>query len=132
MAQDLGRLLLRLAVGGLLLLHGLYKIRHGVGFVSGQVVAHGLPAAFAYLVYVGEVIAPSFVLLGFITRPAAVVMAINMATAVWLSHSHQLWGLNKAGGYSLELQTLFFCGALAIACLGTGRYAVMRGAGRWS
>ena len=132
MAQDFGRLLLRLAVGGLLLLHGLYKLRHGVGFVSEQVAAHGLPAATAYLVYVGEVIAPIFVLLGFMTRPAAVVMAINMATAVWLSHSHQLWGLTKSGGYSLELQTLFFCGALAIACLGTGRYAVLRGAGRWS
>lgn len=130
--MDLGRLLLRLSVGGLMLLHGIHKVRHGIGGISSEVVAHGLPAAAAYLVYLGEVVAPLLVLLGWATRPAAVAIAINMAVAVWLAHSSSLWTLNKGGGWDLELQGLYFFGALAIALVGTGRFAVMRGMARWS
>jgi putative oxidoreductase len=130
--MDLGRLLLRLSVGGLMLFHGFYKIRHGIGGISGEVTAHHLPAAVAYLVYLGEVVAPLLVIVGWATRPAAVVIAINMVIAVWLSHIPQLFTLGKGGGYALELQALYFFGALAIAFIGTGRFAVMRGMGRWS
>jgi putative oxidoreductase len=125
-------MLLRIAVGGLLLLHGIHKARHGIGGVTADVTAHGMPSAVAYLVYVGEVLAPLLVLIGWATRPAAAVIAINMAVAVWLAHMGQLGSLGKSGGYALELQALYFFGALAIAFVGTGRYAVMNGTGRWS
>ena len=46
MSQDLGRLLLRIAIGGLMILHGFHKMRHGIGGITDNVVAHGLPAAF--------------------------------------------------------------------------------------
>jgi putative oxidoreductase len=59
-------------------------------------------------------------------------MAVNMIIAVWLSHTGQLLSLGKSGGYALEVQALYFFGALAIALVGTGRFAVMRGMGRWS
>ncbi len=36
--DDLGKLLLRLAVGGLMLFHGLHKLFGGVGFISGMLV----------------------------------------------------------------------------------------------
>ena len=45
---------------------------------------------------------------------------------------NSLWTLNHGGGWGVELQALYFFGALAIAVLGTGRYAVMSGTGRWS
>jgi putative oxidoreductase len=130
--MDLGRLLLRLSVGGLMLLHGIHKVRHGIGGITSDVTAHGLPPALAYLVYLGEVVAPLLVVLGWATRPAAVVVAINMAVAVWLAHMNILWTLGKGGGWAVELQALYFFGALAIAFVGTGRFAVMNGAGRWS
>ena len=130
--EDFGRLLLRLTVGGLMLLHGISKIRHGIGGITSEVVAHGLPSAVAWLVYVGEVIAPIFVLIGWATRPAAAIIAINMVIAVWLAHVGQLFSVSKGGGYALELQAFYFFGAVAIALLGSGRFAVMRGMGRWS
>jgi putative oxidoreductase len=40
--DDFGKLLLRLAVGGLMLFHGLHKLFDGVG-VSNMLVAKGLP-----------------------------------------------------------------------------------------
>lgn len=132
MSQDLGKLLLRLTVAGLLLLHGLHKLRHGIPGITQDVVSHGLPAATAYLVYLGEVVAPIFVLIGIATRPAAVVIFINMVVAVYLAHMSVLFTLGKSGGWAVELDALIGFGALAIALLGTGRYAAFHGVGRWS
>ena len=122
--DDLARLLLRIAVGGLMLCHGLYKLRHGVGGIASSVTAHGLPSAVAYGVYLGELLAPIAVLLGIFTRPAAAIVAVDMIVAVWLAHTGDLFHLGKAGGYALELQALYLVGALALALLGSGRYAV--------
>jgi putative oxidoreductase len=132
MSQDLGKLLLRVTVAGLLLLHGIHKLRHGITGISKDVVDHGLPAAVAWLVYLGEVVAPIFVLIGIATRPAAVVIFINMVVAVWLAHTGTLFTLGKSGGWAVELDALFGLGALAIALVGTGRYAAFSGVGRWS
>jgi putative oxidoreductase len=122
--DDIARLLLRLTLGGLMLLHGISKIAHGISGISSQVTAHGLPHFLAYGVYVGEVLAPLALVLGVFTRPAALVFALNMAIAVWLAHTDSLLHLGKGGGYALELQTLYFVGGLVVALLGPGRYAV--------
>ncbi len=122
--EDLAKLLLRLAVAGLMILHGIHKLQTGVAGIAAQVAAHGLPHFVTYGVYVGELLAPLAVLLGFFTRPAAAAIAINIGVAVWLSHVPELSHLGKGGGYALELQSLFLVGALAIALLGSGRYAV--------
>lgn len=60
--EDAGKLLLRLAVGGLMLFHGLHKLIDGVDGISGMLVAKGLPGFIAYGVLVGEVVAPCFYL----------------------------------------------------------------------
>lgn len=39
--EDAGKLLLRLAVGGLMLFHGLHKLLDGVDGISGMLVAQG-------------------------------------------------------------------------------------------
>ena len=41
--DDFGKLLLRLAVGGLMLFHGLHKLFDGVGGISNMLVAKGGP-----------------------------------------------------------------------------------------
>ncbi|VDR28702.1 Uncharacterised protein [Raoultella terrigena] len=42
--DDFGKLLLRLAVGGLMLFHGLHKLFDGVAGISGMLVAKGYRA----------------------------------------------------------------------------------------
>jgi putative oxidoreductase len=125
--EDIAKLLLRLVVGGLMLFHGVSKVRHGIGGITSAAAGHGLPAFIAYGVYIGEVLAPIAVLIGFFTRCAAAVVAFNMIVAVGLAHAHDLFHLGKGGGYALELQALYFIGAVAIALLGPGRYAVRGG-----
>lgn len=131
-SDDLGKLILRAALALMILLHGVAKIIGGVGFISGMVAKMGLPPAFGYLVYVGEVIAPLLMLFGIWTRLAALVVAINMAVAVLLVHTAEFFTLEKTGGWALELQGMFFFTAVALVLLGAGRYSVGGVSGRWN
>lgn len=112
-----GIVLLRTALALLILLHGSSKIMHGIGPIEGMVTGHGLPRFLAYGVYIGEVAAPLLLLLGLWVVPAALVIAVNMLVAVLLAHQGQFLSLNKMGGWSLELQAMFFVGALAVAMI---------------
>jgi putative oxidoreductase len=128
----LGKLVLRLSVGILMLLHGIHKIGAGVDGIVGLVAKAGLPGPVGYLVYVGEVLAPVLVIVGLWTRPAALLMAVTMIVAVWLVHMNDLFLLTRTGGWALELQGLFLFGALAIALLGAGRYSLGGANGRFN
>ena len=130
--DDAGKLLLRATLAILLLFHGVAKIAGGVGFIAGMLAKAGLPAALGYLVYVGEVIAPLMILVGVFTRPAALVVAVNMVVAVLLVHTGELFSRNNTGGWALELQGMFLAGALAVALLGAGRYSLGGAAGRFN
>ena len=114
-------LLLRFTTAGLMLFHGVGKLMHGIEPISGLVSKVGMPAWVSYGVLVGEVIAPLLVLAGFWVRAAALVMAINMAVAVALAHSSDLFRVGQSGGYALELQAFFFFCSLVIAWLANGR-----------
>ena len=129
---DVAKLLLRLTVGLLILLHGISKIQGGPGFILDVVEKAGLPDPFGYLVYVGEVLAPLLVIVGFWTRIAALVIAINMIVAILLVHTGQLLQLSPEGGWALELQGLYLAVPIAIALLGAGRYSVGGVHGRWN
>jgi len=128
--DDIGKLVLRLSVGILLLMHGLFKLMHGIAGISALVQANGWPVWIAYGVFIGEIIAPALLILGLLTRASAVVIVLNMLIAVYLAHSHQLFYLTKSGGWLLELQGLYLFGALAIALLGAGRFSVGGARGR--
>jgi putative oxidoreductase len=130
--NDLGKLLIRLCVGGLMLFHGVHKMIHGYGFIAGKLKAAGLPAWLVAGVPMGEVVAPLLIVLGLYTRPAALVEAFLMGMAVWLVHMGQLTALDQHGGYALELQAFYFFGAIAIFFLGAGRYSVTKGMGQWN
>ena len=70
--QDFGKLVLRVVLGALILLHGISKLKNGLGPIEGMVVAHGLPGFVAYGALVGEVLAPLMLLFGFYARIGAV------------------------------------------------------------
>lgn len=124
MNDSTGKLILRLALGTLILLHGIAKLMGGVGGLSGMVTAAGLPAFVTYGVYVGEVVAPILVLLGWYSRIGAALIAINMLFAIALAHRADLFVIGKMGGWALELQGMFLFTAIALALMGPGRFSL--------
>lgn len=122
--HDSARLLLRVVLGGLILLHGVSKLRQGLDPIEGMLRAHGLPDFLAYGVLVGEVLAPLMLILGFYARVGALLVAVNMLVAILLAHMGELGQLDRTGGWALELQAMFLATAVAVALLGPGRFAV--------
>ena len=122
----LGKLILRLTVGVLMLLHGIAKIMNPgtVDYIGSSLAGSGLPSFLAYGVYIGEVIAPLMIILGVFCRYGAIIVVINMVFAIFLMHSGELFALTDNGGWRLELQGFYLFGALAIMFLGSGRQAV--------
>ena len=128
--DDLGKLILRLAVACLLLLHGIAKLQGGIGWISGPLNAAGLPAALAYGVFLGEVLAPLLLIIGKWTRIAGLLVAVNMTFAILLVRRPDILRISpQGGGWAIEVEMLFLLGGVALFFLGSGRYAVSRGAG---
>ena len=124
MNESSGKLILRLTLGGLILFHGVAKLMGGVSGLSGMVTGAGLPSFVTYGVYVGEVIAPILVLLGWYSRVGAVLIAVNMLFAIGLAHRAELFSLGQSGGLALELQGMFLFTAIALALIGPGRFSI--------
>lgn len=119
-----GLLILRLTLGLLMLLHGYAKIMSGVGGIENTLIDKGLPGFIAYGVYVGEVIAPLLMIVGFRTRLAALIFAFNMLVAALLAHPTDIFALTERGIYSLETLALFLFGGLALFFTGGGKFAI--------
>lgn len=131
-SEDLGKLVLRVTLALLLLFHGISKVIGGIGFVTGALGKLGMPEAFGYLVYIGEVVAPLMILFGIWTRAAALVVAINMIVAVLLVHTSQFFTMSQTGGWALELQGMYFVTAVMLALQGAGRYSLGGATGKWN
>jgi len=130
--DDAGKLVLRLTLGILVLLHGIAKLMNGIGPIEGMLVAKGMPAFFAWGAYIGEVLAPLLVILGLYTRIGALLIVANMLVAFVLVHTTHVFMINDSGGWQLELQGMFLFGAVAVALLGAGQYSVAGRAGRFN
>lgn len=117
---DLGLLLVRISVGGLMLFHGIAKLLHGISFLVENM------GAFGYAVYIGEVLAPIAILLGFRTRIAAVLLAITCIVAVAVAHAQDIFSISDHGGYANELLMLYLFGAMALFFTGAGKYSVSK------
>ncbi|QEM83244.1 MULTISPECIES: DoxX family protein [Halomonas] len=122
----LGKLILRLALGILILLHGISKLVNpdSLSWISDTLASLGLPTVLAYGVLLGEVIAPLMAIVGWHTRIAGLLIAGNMLVAIYLVHMNQLFSLTDSGGWALELQGMFLFGALAMMFMGSGRMAI--------
>lgn len=124
--QDGGKLLLRIMVAGLMLFHGIAKAQSGVGWIGDSLVNMGFPYFIAYGAYVGEIIAPIMIILGILTRPAALVVAINMVVAVLMvGATGKFFTLTKVGAWGLETEAFFIIGAVIVMLLGSGKYSVV-------
>jgi putative oxidoreductase len=124
MNEDGGKLILRLALGILILLHGIGKLRGGVDWIGPMLQSEGLPVFFKYGVYVGEIVAPALVIAGFYTRAGAWLIAVTMLFAIGLAHWDQMFAFDKSGGLAIEKQYMYLFAAIALALIGGGRYAI--------
>lgn len=109
---------LRLAVGGVFLHHGLQKLHAGItgvaGFLHGAGIPFSAPVA-GYLIAV-ETIGAVCVMLGILTRPVAALMVVNMVVAIL--------AVVLPSGRTPELEGLLLAGALALVALGDGPLSI--------
>ncbi|MDF1878332.1 DoxX family protein [Sulfurimonas sp. SAG-AH-194-C20] len=120
---DIAKLLLRLSTGGLILFHGVHKVIHGTSGVKAMLSSAGLPEFLSYGVYLGEVVAPIFIILGLYARVASMVLGVNMLIAIFLAYGFSL-SLAKYGGLAIESPLLFLIMSILIIFLGSGKYSV--------
>jgi len=121
---EIGKLILRLTLGILILFHGMDKLVHGIGPIQEMVTGRGLPGFLAYGVYLGEILGPSLLVAGFHARIGAGLIAINMVIAILLVHTGDLLGLSPHGGWRLELQGMYLFTALSLMLMGPGRFSL--------
>ncbi len=124
LSADAALLAARLGVGGMMLLHGIAKLTGGIAWLEQLLEINGMPAFLAYGVYVGEIIAPLMLIVGFAVRPAALILLVNMVFAVALTHADDLWALSPQGGWLVELQALYTLFAVVILIAGGGRFSI--------
>lgn len=123
-SYDMGSLLLRIAIGVLLPFHGIAKLIKGIDWIDGLLAGISLPAFIKYGVFIGEIIAPVSLLIGFRTRIAALFVCFNMFMAVLLAHRNEIFSIKPSGAYTIELDALYFLGALALFLMGGGKFSV--------
>jgi len=126
MNENIAKLLLRIMLGGLMLFHGVYKLQHGIDFIEGLVTAQGIPSYLSYGVYVGEILAPILLILGWRSRIWAGVIAFNMLVVIYLTQLGAFVKLGSHGAWAVEIQIFYLLSAIVIVLLGSGKFAITR------
>lgn len=116
--------MVRFAIGVPMLIYGINKMINGIAFIAQMLEENGLPSVMAYGVYAGEVLAPILILVGFRTRLAAIIFAVNCLTAILLTQTSSLFSLNQYGGWAVELLVIYMLVGLSLMFTGAGKYAV--------
>jgi putative oxidoreductase len=123
-------LLLRLVVGAVFFAHGAQKLfgwfgGYGLDGVAGWMDSVGLSPGYPLAVMAGsaEFFGGILLILGLLTRPAAAILALTMAVAVfWVHWSAGFFAMNNGYEYALVLMIA----SIALAISGGGRFALDR------
>lgn len=110
---------MRIALGLIFIHHGWMKYQGGVAGVEKFMGMIGLPAFMAYAIIAVELLGGVMLILGILTRVAAVATGIAMLVAVCLvTYPH--------GGFAKsELELLLMTVSFGIALTGAGKYRLM-------
>jgi putative oxidoreductase len=131
-SDDVGKLVLRVTVGGIMLFHGVWKLAHGIGWLIPILQMHGLPGFLAYGVFISEVLAPLLLFSGWLTRLASLTIVIDMLVAILLVLHRDILAVKPGGGgWGIELEAFFLFSALALTFTGGGKFGVTGGKGKW-
>lgn len=124
--RDVGLLILRVGVGVCFVIHGSGKIFGGpvawteVGQAIGVWGITQYPIAWGFMAAFSEFAGGIFFVLGFLFRPAAILMAITMAVATSM-HLHKGDGFNVYS-HALELGLVF----VGMIFIGPGKISIDR------
>ncbi|HWZ96530.1 MAG TPA: DoxX family protein [Candidatus Dormibacteraeota bacterium] len=121
--QPLGLLVLRVVLGVIFFTHGYPKLLRPNLEMQHMFVQHGLPAQFVYVAGVLEAFGGALIFLGLFTRPAALLLAVEMGVAIWKVHSSG--GIMAVHLYEFPLALASGC--LALATVGAGLISVDEG-----
>jgi putative oxidoreductase len=117
--QPLALFVMRLALGAIMIAHGYHKVFGGLQHHAQFVASLGLPAWTSYVSSFAEFLGGLLILLGLLTRVAALAICIDLSVAIAKVHFHN--GLMGNGGYEFPLALaalafgLIFFGAGPIA-----------------
>lgn len=129
--EDLGKFLLRLSVGGLMLFYGVAKLIHGHENIRVMLRGIGVPEIIWLGVPVGEVIAPVLLIFGVFSRLSGLTIAFTMLVSVLLARLAEVFTIDQYGGLAVGINLLFLFGGLAIFFIGAGKYAVYKPENDW-
>ncbi|GGF00871.1 putative oxidoreductase [Chishuiella changwenlii] len=117
---DTSLLLLRIAGGGFMLTHGFGKLQKLINgtFEFADPIGIGPEMSLA-LVVLAEIVCAFFILIGLLTRLAAIPLIITMLVAVFIIHDKDSFG-NK------ELGLLYLILSIVIFLVGAGKYSIDR------
>ncbi|MBC8754845.1 DoxX family protein [Kordia sp. YSTF-M3] len=121
--KDTGLLIHRVSISVLILFHGIANMSSNYSFIKTLLSGVGLPAFIAYFVFIGEIVAPLLIIVGYRARLASLIVAFNMLIAILMAHTSDIFSLNQFGGWAIELQGLYLFGAVSLVFLGAGKYA---------
>ena len=116
--HPLALLVLRLGLGIIMTAHGWQKLSGGLGKFMGYLSNIGVPGRMAYLVVAAEFGGGILLVVGLLTRLAALSILVDMAVAV--SKVHWKNGLKGPGGYEFPM----ICGIVAFALIFLGAGAI--------
>ncbi len=121
-AQPFGMLIMRLALGAIMIAYGYQKIfPHGALYNFTHYIATlGLPAWLGYVAAFTEFFGGILLVLGLLTRVAALLTAIDMAVAV----IKVTWHGGLTGPHNMSLGLACFALALMLMFTGGGLIAV--------
>ena len=128
--QPLALLVMRLALGSIMVAHGYHKVFEGLHHAQ-MVASLGMPAWLGYVSAFTEFLGGLLILVGFFTRAAALAVCINLVVAIWKVHLHNgLIGSPDRPGFEFPLAAAAL--AFALIFFGGGSIAtdhVLRGGG---
>jgi putative oxidoreductase len=119
-----GLLTLRVSIAFTMLIYGITKLIFGNDFISSLLEQYGLPSIFSYGVFVGEILAPILIIIGFRTKLAGLVFAINCLVAILMVQLPNLLKLNETGGWAIGLIFIYMMFGIAMFFTGAGKYAL--------
>ena len=129
--QPLALLLIRIALGAIMVAHGYHKVFGGLHHFAQMVSSFGFPAWMAYLAAFTEFLGGLLVLAGLFTRAAAFAICIDLGVAIWKVHLHNgLLGTPDHPGFEFPLAVAAL--AFALIFFGGGSIAIdhiLRGGG---
>ena len=97
---NFGLLFIRLGLGVCLLMHGIFKLTHGIDGVKSMLVARGIPDLVAYVI-------------------------ANVLMIIYVLHT-PLSALTGVGGFELEIVYLYLSAAICLVICGGGEFVLIR------